>query len=111
MRNDKRPSVRFLIDFIDDFSKPITRDDRSHIEYVPTQIVTEYFRHIFRSNKNEKLDGIIYPSSKKKDKSAIVIFADNSRCANKALEYEKEILLILDRTEEFDLNNPVATFV
>lgn len=40
--NDKRPSIKFLIDFIDDFSKPITRDDRSHIDYVPTQIVTEY---------------------------------------------------------------------
>ena len=37
---------RFLYDFIKDFTKPIERADRAHIDYVPTQIVTEYFRHI-----------------------------------------------------------------
>lgn len=108
--NMKRPSIKFLIDFIDDFSKPIARDDRSHIEYVPTQVVTEYFRHIFRSNKNEKLDGIIYPSSKNKGHPSVVIFADHSQCVDKSAKHEKKTILVLDRIEELDLKNPVTTF-
>lgn len=108
--NMKRPIIKFLIDFIADFSKPIARDDRSHIEYVPTQIVTEYFKHIFRGNKNEKLDGIIYPSSKEKGHSSVVIFADQLQCADKATEYKKETILFLERIEELDLKNEVTAF-
>ena len=40
--------LRFLHAFAHDIVKPIARDGREHIEYVPTQIVTEYFRRVFR---------------------------------------------------------------
>lgn len=40
--------MRFLGDFAEDIAKPIARDGREHIEYVPTQIVTEYLRRVFR---------------------------------------------------------------
>ena len=34
----------FMNKFLHDFSSPIERDDRIHIEYVPTQVITEYLR-------------------------------------------------------------------
>ena len=36
----RRPPLVFLRKFADDISKPIARDDRIHVEYVPTQVVT-----------------------------------------------------------------------
>jgi len=77
-----RAAIRFLQNFISDFRKPIDRKDRAHIDYVPTQIVTEFFRHVFENNER-KVDGIIYPSSKGSGNRAVVIFADNDQCLEK----------------------------
>ena len=57
--------LTFLHDFVEDLVKPIEQDGREHIDYVPTQVVTEYFRHRFRMKEGEPLDGIceILPSS------------------------------------------------
>ena len=41
--------------FIDDFTKPIERSDRAHAEYVPTQVVTGYFRHVYRTGGGAQL--------------------------------------------------------
>ena len=54
-------------------------DGREHIEYVPTQIVTEYFRRIFRV-EGRRLDGIIYESSRVVGRNAFVLFCENSQC-------------------------------
>lgn len=95
---------RFLYDFIKDFTKPIERADRAHIDYVPTQIVTEYFRHILSKNTSIKIDGVIYPSSKKPNHNAIVIFAENDQCVEKGIKsrYTEE-LLFLHSIEKIDL--------
>ena len=39
---DPSPRLVFLHHVAEDISCPIARDDRVHIEYVPTQVVTEY---------------------------------------------------------------------
>ncbi len=44
---------------------------------VPTQVVTEYFRHIYQTSDGKSIDGMIYPSSKTGEK-AIVIFTDTN---------------------------------
>ena len=95
---------RFLFDFIKDFTKPIERADRVHIDYVPTQIVTEYFRHILSKDDSVKIDGVIYPSSKNIGHKAIVIFADNDQCVEKGISsgYIEE-LLFLDSIEKVNL--------
>ena len=41
---DPHKALRFLHRLADDISRPIERDDRVHIEYVPTQVVTEFLR-------------------------------------------------------------------
>lgn len=61
LRND----VIFIRQFVRDLSKPLSKDLKEHIDYVPTQIVTEYFRRVYRFENVERIDGILYPSSKK----------------------------------------------
>ncbi|MFD2919999.1 HEPN-associated N-terminal domain-containing protein [Terrimonas rubra] len=70
-------STRFLRDFVADISQTIKRDGKEHIDYVPTQIVTEYFRYLF--NGNIKIDGLIYPSAKIMDSKCCVLFFDNEQ--------------------------------
>jgi len=74
---DPRPRLRFLYDVSRDISRPIARDDRVHIEYVPTQVVTEYVRTAVRID-GRKVDGIRYRSSRESAKQALVLFADQS---------------------------------
>jgi hypothetical protein len=69
--------IDFLYDFVDDFTKPILRDGKEHVEYVPTQIVTEYFRFKLGKTFKRQIDGIIYPSSKNKKSNACVLFMDH----------------------------------
>ena len=69
--------VSFLEEFLDDFAKPIARDGREHTEYVPTQIITEYFRYEFIEKRQISIDGIVYPSSKHQGAEACVLTMDH----------------------------------
>lgn len=54
-------SLRFLHDFADDIMTPVPRDKRVHIDYLPAQVVTEFFRdYPFTGGK---VDGIAYGST------------------------------------------------
>lgn len=75
--------IRFLYDLVRDFTQEIKKDGKEHIEYVPTQVVTEYFRYPFNKNRQNIIEGIVYPSSKNKSESSSVIFWNNEEC----LEY------------------------
>ncbi len=69
-----RKTLIFLHDVANEIARPIARDDRVHIEYVPTQVVTEYVR----STKigGERVDGIRYRSSRRGGGISLVLFAD-----------------------------------
>jgi Zn ribbon nucleic-acid-binding protein len=72
--------LAFLHDFTEDMAQPIRRGaGLEHIEYVPTQIVTEYFRRVFKVN-GERLDGICYRSSKPGAGNAFVLYCENEQC-------------------------------
>lgn len=70
-----RLQLNFLHSISQDISRPIARDNRVHVEYVPTQVVTEYVRTVVRV-KGLKIDGIRYHSSRKHTGTAVVLFAD-----------------------------------
>jgi len=70
-----RDRLIFLNEFVKSIAEPVVHDGREHIDYVPTQILTEYFRHRYRLHDKAQLDGIIYPSAQHKKSRAIVIFA------------------------------------
>lgn len=59
----ERHELMFLYGFRDEISKPIKKDGMEHIDYIPTQIVSEYFRYRY-SDDTGKIDGIIFNSSK-----------------------------------------------
>lgn len=69
--------INFLWNFVTDLSKAVIKDGREHIEYVPTQVVTEYIRYILAKNPKHKVGGIIYPSAKLHRHKACVLFLDN----------------------------------
>jgi len=110
---DLRNGISFLHDFVDDLVKPIERDGREHIDYVPTQIVTEYFRHRFHSTNARRLDGILYRSSKRQIGVACVLFFDGKNCGAPSepwSEPEQALRLLDTETEVLDggqLNAPL----
>ena len=71
----------FLSHFHQEISKPLTPKDNLDIEYIPSQIFTEYLRYLCLSSAGEPYDGIIYQSAQTK-KPNIVLFYDNKTSAD-----------------------------
>lgn len=78
--------IKFLRSFQNEITKSIKRDDRIHIEYVPSQVFTEYLRYIYRDAKGEKIDGIIYKSSPKGATSSNIVLFCNQKLSASILE-------------------------
>ena len=69
-----REVLRFLNHIAAEISKPIERDEKVHINYVPTQVVTEFVRSKLTSS-GQRIDGIKYGSAVHKGHASYVIFA------------------------------------
>jgi hypothetical protein len=74
---DPRPPSIFLRYFATELSKPIVRDDRVHIEYIPTQVITEYFRTELL-HQGQKIDGIRYCSARHLNHCSLVMFVNQN---------------------------------
>jgi len=70
-----RYALNFLHKFVRSLAEKVEPGDREHIEYVPTQVVTEWFRSVFQHGDSQ-IDGIYYPSAPRKGGRSIVLFAD-----------------------------------
>lgn len=77
-----RSSIIFLRGFVLELSKPISKDGAEHIEYVPTQIFTEYIRHIYKAQEGDSLNGINYLSSKGTGGISCVLFIEDKQCCD-----------------------------
>ena len=64
----------FLSHVGEEISKPIHRDNQTHIEYVPTQVVTEFIRTQRRA-KQLRIDGVRYSSASNYGFCSYVLFA------------------------------------
>ncbi len=73
-RRLERDGILFLYDFVDAVAKPIAKDGNEHVDYVPTQIVCEYFAQVFTADEGKRLSGIIYPSAVRPSGKNLVIF-------------------------------------
>ena len=69
----ERLGLIFIHAFSREITRPVDRTDRIHIEYIPSQVVTEFIRDtkIF----GDHVDGICYPSSLDGGARNIVLFA------------------------------------
>lgn len=74
-----RESIIFLGDFKKDVSRPITPDQEVHVEYTPTQVVSEYLRHRFRTASGKTISGVLYESAKAKGGKNAALFIESER--------------------------------
>lgn len=100
-RSYLRPNIIFLKSFVEELSKPIEKNDKSHIEYVPTQVFTEYIRHAYKDEDDNKFEGIIYPSSVNPLGISCVLFVDNDECCDQGAAERKwkPYILVLEDIE------------
>jgi hypothetical protein len=96
-RHQRMPLI-FLHDFADEISKPISDAAKSY-EYVPTQVMTEYFRHLFHMpterspHQMPPLDGLAFRSSRNGGGINYTLFLDQESCADNAAEAGAVMLL------------------
>jgi hypothetical protein len=83
------------------------KDGREHIDYVPTQVVTEYFRHVFKDGDGQPVKGILYPSARQDGGVCCVLFFEADQCGGKP---DSIILRKRDAWLELDKNSR-ASFI
>lgn len=90
-KRSQRSIIMFLEAFIEDISKRIKPDGQQHIEYVPTQVLTEYFRHIYRTPEGNSIQGILYPSARYDGGTSSVLFFTSDNCCDVPPEKEETL--------------------
>lgn len=94
---EERGALLFLGEFVRSITAPVAHDGREHIDYVPTQILTEYFRKRVKGDGGLAIDGVVYPSVRRRGGRSIVIFASLDDLDPERL-WGAEPLLKLDQT-------------
>lgn len=77
-----RQSLQFMEQFAEEVARPIDHDGREHIEYAPSQVVAEFFRHAYTSPNGESCLGILYRSSAQLGGVSCVLFLDAENCCD-----------------------------
>ncbi len=92
---EQRDAILFLQEFAKTISRPVEKTGREHIDYVPSQIVSEYFAKVFSfkevkansdidlphegaSTRARRINGLIYRSAVRDDGENIVFFPPSS---------------------------------
>jgi len=89
----REPSI-FLKKFLDSISMKLDKDGAERIEFIPSQVVTEYFRYVLPSILGKDIHGIIYKSTHDKKQNCYAIFADPSMCVDEEEEDDETILVL-----------------
>lgn len=63
---------QFLHSFNGEITKKLDPKDTNLLQYIPTQVFTEFLRYMFEDGKGRKLDGMIYGSSKTREKNVVL---------------------------------------
>lgn len=79
-KQDEWNEVSFLRRFAFEIAQPIKKDGRNHVEYVPTQAFTEFVRFEMKRDKDERIDGIRYTSSRT-GQPCVVLFCTGEECS------------------------------
>lgn len=86
----------FLKSFHDDITKPLGQNTREAIDYVPSQVFTEFLRWMFKDKEGNKINGLVYRSSKT-GLSNVVLFCDNAE-SRKWLKLKSFSVSVWDRS-------------
>ncbi|MEV0554071.1 RES family NAD+ phosphorylase [Streptomyces sp. NPDC050597] len=86
-------AISFIRSFARDLSRPVTLDGREHLEYVPTQVLTEYFRHLSPLG----VDGIRFNSAQNHGIN-YVLFIGPEGCTDSLADNSTALLRLLPNT-------------
>lgn len=92
-----RPSLIFLRYFATAIAEPFVRDEQIHIEYVPTQVVTEWLRTRFDPGPGPPIEGVLYQSARCSSGINAALFIDNNGACDPG--QENGTLLVLRGSE------------
>lgn len=84
-RRHLRPPLRFLHEFSDRISAPVrtaARSEAEMVEYVPTQVVSEYFRTTFARDYGEAVEGLLYRSAANEGGICCALFVEGEHCVD-----------------------------
>lgn len=81
----RRAALMFLRGFADDIARPVQPERLEHVEYVPTQIVTEFVR-LHLAAQQRQYDGVIYRSARNPNGRNVALFFDHTHCYDVAPE-------------------------
>jgi RES domain-containing protein len=91
-----RLGLLFIHAFTREITKPVDRDERVHIDYIPSQVVTEYIRS--SKIEAEYIDGIRYPSALQPRGRNLVLFASQEEF----IEPDGTPVALSDQTSEIE---------
>jgi HEPN/RES N-terminal domain 1/RES domain len=104
-----RADFLFIRSFASAISQPIEADEREHIDYVPTQVVTDYVRRILRDDDGSPIDGILYRSSRRPGGECCVLFVESDQIVELSQNAAGNAVLGLDgstlTTVSLDIKN------
>lgn len=89
----------FLQTFIQKVTRPVIPDGREHVEYAPTQVLTEYIRWMCRN----QVDGIALPSGPGRGKKTYVLFIGPEAVTDAPGEAEHWLTLAPDAVTVYDV--------
>lgn len=85
-KREQARMARFLDSFVRYVTAPVIPDDRQHVDYAPTQMLTEYLRWV----PQPKLDGIALPSAQDGLPTYVLFFGRSNCGATSDLEDEAQ---------------------
>jgi hypothetical protein len=107
--NIYRAAIGFLHEFNQDFTRPITKDGREHVGYVPSQVVTEFVRYRLAGTTGKPLHGILYRSARRETGVGCVLFYAYEDLNETAFGFQTkapfELLPERTKTVDIDTNN------
>ncbi|MFF8842102.1 RES domain-containing protein [Streptomyces sp. NPDC015127] len=86
--------VAFIRSFSEDLSRPVVLDGREHTEYVPTQVLTEYFRWL----SPLRVEGIVFRSAQNGGIN-YVLFTGPEGCVDEHADQPGAMLRLRPHTE------------
>ncbi|SFN67086.1 HEPN-associated N-terminal domain-containing protein [Dokdonella immobilis] len=104
---EKRQTIQFLYKFRDAIEQPVARDNAAHLDYLPSQVVTEYVRE--RGVHGMVIDGVCYRSAKISGALNYVFFATSANVVPKAkskwYELPQDLWFKLTKSETKKIRN------
>jgi hypothetical protein len=99
---DKREGLIFLQELEKELTQPIRdRNLNGNIEYVPSQVITEYFRHLYKVD-GSNIDGIAYRSAERENGVCYALFFNQNQCLPRG-EKPQVLNMVADKIEHYKL--------